>query len=236
MSLPARILVVEDDADLRALLQLQLTREGYEVAVNATGAGVLDQVAAWRPQLVLLDLMLPQAHGLEILRELRRRPFSRELPVLVLTALGAEPDRIRGLDLGADDYLGKPVSARELAARIRARLRTAASAEDELAAGGLRLDLRAQRAYCEGQELALSATEFRLLAFFLRSPGQVFSRRQIVDAVWSPQHFITERAVDVAIRRLRARLALHAQARLQLKAVRGVGYRADLKEQITAAL
>ena len=222
-----RILVVEDDPLLGRLLEVHLGREGFLVTLNATGAGVPEQITALRPRLLILDLMLPAAHGLEILRGLRRDPLHRSLPVLILTALGAEADRIRGLELGGDDYMTKPFSPAELTARVRARLRTAPAAAAEVSAGALRLDLRARTAVLAGRPLELSDTEFRLLAFLMQTPGEAHTRREIVEAVWSPQHFITDRAVDVTLRRLRTRLGGSEEAPGWITAVRGVGYRFD---------
>jgi DNA-binding response OmpR family regulator len=228
MNPPVRLLLVEDDRDIARLVTAQLAQEGYDVVVNATGGGVREQVSELEPQLILLDLMLPLAHGFEILRELRQDPRLRQTPVLVLTALGAESDRVRGLDLGADDYLTKPFSPRELAARVRARLRAAPPVPPPtLAAGPIELDLKARAARLRGCPLELSDTEFRLLAFLMQSPGQVFTRRQIVAAVWSPQHFITDRAVDVYMLRLRGKIEANPEQPRWLTSVRRVGYRFD---------
>jgi two-component system phosphate regulon response regulator PhoB len=222
------ILVVEDDQDVARLVAFQLEHEGFAVTVNATGGGVLEQVTSLQPRLVVLDLMLPLAHGYEILRDLRRDPRYAQLPVLLLTALGAESDRVRGLDLGADDYMQKPFSPKELAARVRARLRAApAPAPSRLTAGPLELDLDAHAARMHGVPLDLSDTEFRLLAFLMKSPARAFTRRQIVAAVWSPQHFITDRAVDVYMLRLRAKIELEPERPRFLVSVRRVGYRFD---------
>lgn len=227
MSLP-RILVVEDDAHVARLVAMQLESEGFEVVTNATGGGFMEQVAELEPQLVILDLLLPLAHGIELLGRLRRDPRFTRLPVLVLTALGEETDRVRGLDLGADDYMIKPFSAPELAARVRARLRGAvAEARTHLIAGPLALDLGAHTAQRSGAPVALSDTEFRLLAFLMKSPRKAFSRRQIVAAVWSPRHFITDRAVDVHMRRLRKKIETNPEQPRLLVAVPRVGYRFD---------
>jgi len=223
-----RILLVEDDPHVSRLVALHLQAENFEVTVNATGGGVLEQVGQLEPHLVILDLMLPLAHGLELLRSLRQHPRFSQIPVLVLTALGEEADRIRGLDLGADDYVQKPFSARELAARVRARLRGASDAlRTQLVAGPLSLDLKAHAAQLAGQTVPLSDTEFRLLAFFMKSPGKAFTRRQIVAAVWSPQHFITDRAVDVHMLRLRKKIEANPEQPRWLVAVPRVGYRFD---------
>ena len=224
-----RILIVEDDRDLAELLRLQLEAAGFEPEVNLTGGHFLADLARLEPELVVLDWMLPAGEGLELLRRLRREPRFRMLPVILLTARGAEADRVRGLEVGADDYVTKPFSPRELVARIKARLRgSSGNAPTRLRSCGLELDLAAHEAKCGDRELELSDTEFRLLAFFLLHPGEAFTRRQIVDAVWSADHFITERTVDVYILRLRSKIAEH-RFTSQLAAVRGVGYRFEGK-------
>ncbi len=228
MNARPRILLVEDDPHVSRLVATQLESEGFAVTLNATGGGFLEQLEEIEPRLVILDLMLPLAHGFELLRRLRQHPRFGRTPVLVLTALGDESDRIHGLDLGADDYVHKPFSARELAARVRARLRGAPEgAPAKLAAAGLELDLKARTAQAAGRPLALSDTEYRLLAFFLKSPGTAFTRRQIVAGVWSPQHYITDRAVDVHILRLRQKIEENPEQPRRVVAVRGVGYRLD---------
>ena len=228
------ILVVEDDPDVAQLVRRQLEREGFRAVVNATGEGVLAQVATLRPALLILDLMLPAGSGLLLLRQLRQDPAAAELPVIVLTALAEEADRLKGFALGASDYVAKPFSPRELAARVHARLREGGGGGEELRAGPIRLDLRARTAWLAApgdpageRALELSDTEFRMLAFLLRHPGRALTRREIVDAVWSPQHFITERTVDVYMLRLRGKIEARAEGRKLLVAVRGVGYRLD---------
>ncbi len=238
----ALILIVEDDPDVAQLVRRQLERTGLRTVVNDTGAGLVAQVAELRPALLVLDLMLPAGNGLMLLQRLRQDPALAALPVIVLTALAEEADRLRGFALGASDYVTKPFSPRELAARVQARLREGSGGGEELTAGPLRLDLRARRAWLaapaargEGhgaapaaeQPLGLSDTEFRMLAFLARNPGRALTRRQIVDAVWSPEHFITERTVDVYMLRLRAKIEAGAAGAKLLVAVRGVGYRLD---------
>lgn len=225
-----RILLVEDDPDVAHMVSYQLEREGYAVALNPTGAGVFDQLTEWRPALAVLDLMLPAANGLEILQRMRQDPRYAQLPVILLTAMGEETDRVRGLDLGADDYITKPFSSRELVARIRARLRSSQNeAPALLTAGGLQLDLRAHTAQLNGQPLELSDTEFRMLSFLMKNAGKAFTRREIVDSVWSPQHFITERTVDVYMLRLRGKIEPDPEQPRYLISVRRVGYRFDVE-------
>ncbi len=220
-----RILVVEDDPDLGELLRFQFQQAGYQVALNPTGGGFLAQLNQFEPQLVVLDWMLPAADGLELLRQLRRQPRTAQLPVILLTARSEEADRIRGLDIGADDYVTKPFSPRELLARVRARLRAGAEAGPEgLRCGPLLLNLRAHAAELNGQALELSDIEFRLLAFLMRNAGQAYTRRQIVDAVWAADHFITERTVDVYMFRLRGKLEADPVHPRWLQSVRRFGY------------
>ncbi len=230
MSDQERILLVEDDPDVAHMVSYQLEREGYAVALNPTGAGVFEQLTEWRPSLAVLDLMLPAANGLEILQRMRQDPRYAQLPVILLTAMGEETDRVRGLDLGADDYITKPFSSRELVARIRARLRSSQNGTPALlTAGGLQLDLRAHTAQLNGQPLELSDTEFRMLSFLMKNAGKAFTRREIVDSVWSPQHFITERTVDVYMLRLRGKIEPDPEQPRYLISVRRVGYRFDVE-------
>lgn len=225
-----RILLVEDDPDVARMVRYQLEHDGFAVAVNSTGAGIVEQLAEWGPALLVLDLMLPAANGLEVLQRLRQDRRYSQLPVILLTALGEETDRVRGLDLGADDYITKPFGARELVARIRARLRSSLKeAPAFLIAGALKLDLRARTAMLHGQPLELSDTEFRMLAFLMKNAGKAFTRREIVDSVWSPQHFITERTVDVYMLRLRGKIEPDPEQPRFLISVRRVGYRFDVE-------
>lgn len=220
------ILVVEDDPDVATLVRFHLEKEGYRTALNASGDRFVAQVEELQPALVVLDIMLPAGSGLLLLRQLRQHPRFAQLPVIVLTALAEEGDRVRGLDLGAGDYVTKPFGARELMARVRARLRESPAPLEALVAGALRLDLRRHKAQLGQQELGLSDTEFRMLAFLMKHPGRALTRREILDAVWSPQHFITERTVDVYMRRLRTKIEPAGGPRF-ISAVRQVGYRFD---------
>ena len=177
------------------------------------------------PDLVLLDWMLPDLSGLELARALRRDQATRDLPIIMLTARAAEDDKVMGLESGADDYLTKPFSARELVARIQALLRRAAGADGEaLAVGGLKLDPASHRVSAEGAEVTLGPTEYRLLKFFMSQPERVFSRAQVLDRVWGGNVYIEERTVDVHIRRLRKALAPHG-CDAYIQTVRGSGYR-----------
>jgi two-component system phosphate regulon response regulator PhoB len=220
----ASILVVEDEASLATLLSYNLEKAGYAVSLATTGEDAMLLLEEEPPDLVLLDWMLPHISGIEICRRLRRMPQTRDLPVIMLTAKGEEADRIRGLDTGADDYITKPFSPSELVARIRALLRRArpALSANELSAGDLVMDLEAYRVYYSGDEVPLGPTEFRLLRHFMEHPGRVYSREQILNAVWGHDIHVEERTVDVHVGRLRK--ALRAAGKDPIRTVRGAGY------------
>jgi len=219
------ILVVEDERAIREMVAFTLKRAGFAVREAEDAAAARHAMADQRPDLVLLDWMLPDLSGLELARSLRREQATRELPIMMLTARAAEDDKVLGLESGADDYLTKPFSARELVARIQALLRRAAGAEGEaLAVGGLKLDPASHRVSVEGAEVTLGPTEYRLLKFFMSQPERVFSRAQVLDRVWGGNVYIEERTVDVHIRRLRKALAPHG-CDAYIQTVRGSGYR-----------
>ena len=224
------ILVVEDEAALVELLRYNLEEEGFRVSDAADGEAALAAVAEDKPDLIVLDLMLPLISGLEICRQLRRRPETRGLPIIMLTARGEESDRIRGLDSGADDYVTKPFSPSELVARVRAVLRRArpALAQDSLGYGELVMDLAKRRVTREGRAIHLSPTEFRLLQYFMEHPGRVFSREQLLDAVWGLDAEVEPRTVDAHIRRLRKALNDGGKADL-IRTERAAGYALDSK-------
>jgi two-component system phosphate regulon response regulator PhoB len=224
------ILVVEDEAALVELLRYNLEEEGFRVSAAADGEAALAAVAEDKPDLIVLDLMLPLISGLEICRQLRRRPETRGLPIIMLTARGEESDRIRGLDSGADDYVTKPFSPSELVARVRAVLRRArpALAQDSLGYGELVMDLAKRRVTREGRAIHLSPTEFRLLQHFMEHPGRVFSREQLLDAVWGLDAEVEPRTVDAHIRRLRKALNDGGKADL-IRTERAAGYALDSK-------
>ncbi len=220
-----RILVVEDERAIREMVAFTLKRAGFAVREAEDASAARRIIADNRPDLILLDWMLPDLSGLELARALRRDEATRELPILMLTARAAEDDKVLGLESGADDYLTKPFSARELVARIQALLRRAAGAEGEaLALGNLRLDPASHRVSAEGSEVTLGPTEYRLLKFFMSQPDRVFSRAQVLDRVWGGNVYIEERTVDVHIRRLRKALAPHG-CDAYIQTVRGSGYR-----------
>ncbi len=222
------VLVVEDEAALLTLLRYNLDKEGFDVAEARDGEEALLHMKELVPDAVLLDWMLPRVSGLELCRQIRRNPAWREVPIIMLTARGEESDRVRGLDSGADDYVTKPFSTGELVARLRAvirRARPAVSAEI-LRMGDLALDLSAHRVSRAGQSIHLGPTEFRLLRFFLERPGRVFSREQLLDAVWGRDAEVELRTVDVHIRRLRKALNEGGHKDL-VRTVRAAGYALD---------
>lgn len=220
------LLVVEDDAAIQEMLRFSLEDDGMRLHPATTLKQARALLQSRRPDLVLLDWMLPDGSGIELLRHIRQR--QAELPVIMITARGEEDDRIRGLESGADDYLCKPFSPRELRARIQAVLRRSRKQDQPLRQGGIKLDPQSRRVECEGRELRLSPTEFRLLHWFMLHPDRVFSREQLLDQVWGTQVFVEERTVDVHIRRLRKALAGCAHDSL-IQTVHGHGYRFSLK-------
>jgi two-component system phosphate regulon response regulator PhoB len=226
--LGASILVVEDEDSLATLLQYNLAKEGYEVALSGDGEEALVLIDERLPDLVLLDWMLPTLSGIEVCRRLRQRSQTRNLPILMLTARAEESDRIRGLDTGADDYLIKPFSMVELCARIRAVLRRIRPGlvEDQVSQGDITVDRIAHKVTRRGHELRMGPTEFRLLDHFIQRPGRVFSREQLLDAVWGSPVDVETRTVDVHIGRLRRALTLGG-ARDPIRTVRSAGYAFD---------
>lgn len=219
-----QILVVEDEALIAAFIEKGLRAEGHAVSVEARGDRVLDRIVLERPDVVLLDVMLPGMDGFAVLGAIRA--MDPGLPVIMVTARGDVTDRVRGLDSGATDYLAKPFAFAELAARVRAHLRTAAGREaraDALEAGRIRLDLLTRHATMNGDEVRLSTREFSLLGYLLRHPGQVLSRQQILDAVWGYAHEPRSNVVDVYVGYLRAKLDDSEPS--VIETVRGMGYR-----------
>jgi two-component system phosphate regulon response regulator PhoB len=222
------ILVVEDEDALGALLQYNLDKEGYRVTVAADGEEALMLIDEALPDLIVLDWMLPKVSGVEICRRLRARPETRNLPIIMLTARGEETDRIRGLDTGADDYVVKPFSMSELAARIRAVLRRIRPglADDLLHHGDIVVDRVAHRVRRAEQEIHLGPTEFRLLDYLMQHPGRVFSREQLLNAVWGSDVYVEARTVDVHIGRLRKALNQTIDDD-PIRTVRSAGYSLD---------
>ncbi len=222
-----RILVVEDERPIREMLAFNLGRAGYAVDPVEDGRAARAAIADRFPDVVLMDWMLPDVSGLELTRQLKRDPATREIPVIMVTARTEEDDRVTGLDGGADDYIVKPFSPRELLARVRVALRHASGGTDEVVtAGQLELDAASHEVTVGEDEIALGPTEYRLLEFFMRHPDRVYSRAQLLDRVWGGNVYVEERTVDVHIRRLRKALAPYAYDKL-IRTVRGSGYRFD---------
>jgi two-component system phosphate regulon response regulator PhoB len=220
------ILLVEDEAAIGEMLQSGLTRAGFDVSLAADAAEAERRMKQAAPDLILLDWMLPGVSGLELARRLRRDPASKALPIIMLTARCDEGDRLKGFEAGADDYIGKPFSVRELVARIHALLRrsSADGAEAPREADGLRLDPVSHRVSADGRPVKVGPTEFRMLYFFMDNPERVFTRSQILDKVWGNNVYLEERTVDVHIRRLRKALQPHGYAGY-VQTVHGTGYR-----------
>lgn len=220
------VLIVDDEKAVRQMVAFSLSREGFTVLEAGDATEARAQVADGRPQVILLDWMLPGISGLELARTLRKDSLAREIPIIMLTARTEEEDKIRGLNVGADDYVTKPFSPRELIARIHAVLRRSinTSNEEVLEACGMRLDVTGHRVAIGEKGINLGPTEFRLLHFFMGHPERVYSRSQLLDRVWGPSVYVEERTVDVHIRRLRKALEHHGVAHL-VQTVRGAGYR-----------
>jgi DNA-binding response OmpR family regulator len=216
--------VIEDEKEIRDLVRYNLEKAGYRVAAAADGEEGLRQLFAARPDALVLDLMLPGMNGLEILREVRQEPVTHDLPVLVLTARSAEMDKLLGFEHGADDYLTKPFSPRELVARVKALVRRASPSglSRALEAGALRVDVDAREARLHDQRLDLTPREFDLLAFLVRHPGRVLSRDELLRKVWGYDYVGETRTVDVHVRRLRAKLGDAAD---RIETVLGSGYK-----------
>jgi len=227
------VLVVDDEKDIRELVGFHLTQDGYAVREAESGEDALASVAGERPALVVLDVMLPGADGLEVCRRLRADPATATIPVIMLTARATEIDRVLGLEIGADDYIVKPFSPRELVARVHAVLRRT-HGEDVPAPheiferGRLRIDFDTYEAFLDGQRVDLSLREFELLKFFVRHPNRVYDRLQVLDLVWGRDTHVEPRTVDVHVRRLRKRIERDDTAPELIVTVRGVGYKCDL--------
>jgi two-component system phosphate regulon response regulator PhoB len=221
----AKILIVEDEAHLAEMLRYNLEAEGFRVSHAQSGGEAEIMVAEERPDLVVLDWMLPAVSGIELCRRLRARSETRSIPILMLTARGEESDRIRGLSTGADDYVVKPFSLPELMARVKAILRRAAPdrVSDVLKVGDIELDRMAHRVTRGAREVHLGPTEYRLLEFLMQRPARVLSRSQLLDGVWGRDVFVDERTVDVHIGRLRKAL-IRGKENDPIRTVRGAGY------------
>ena len=225
--MPKRIAIVEDEAELASLIEYNLTRQGYQVQILGGARGTLKSLEQYKPDLILLDVMLPDADGFELCRQVRQSASLARIPVVFLTARSEEVDRVLGLEIGGDDYMTKPFSPRELVARVKAHLRREdMDAEPVIQTiGPFRLDRNGHRVYLGERELALTTTEFNLLEFFLKHPGRAYSRDQLLEAVWGEQRFVTPRTVDEHIRRLREQIEEQPDNPRYLTTVRGFGYR-----------
>jgi phosphate regulon transcriptional regulator PhoB len=225
--MPKRIAIVEDEPELAALIEYNLTLQGFQSQILNGSAGTLRTLEQMRPDLILLDVMLPEIDGFELCRLIRRSEILGRTPVLFLTARSEEVDRVLGLEIGGDDYMTKPFSPRELVARVKAHLRReerdAEPAVVEI--GPFRLDRTAHRVFQAGREMSFTSTEFNLLEFFLTHPGRAYSREQLLDSVWGEQRYVTPRTVDVHIRRLREQIEEQPENPRYLTTVRGFGYR-----------
>jgi phosphate regulon transcriptional regulator PhoB len=224
------ILVVDDEKDIVDLIAYNLEREGFSVSRAYDGEEALKMIASKRPDLMILDLMLPGVQGLEVCKLVRKTPETARLPIIMLTAKGDEVDKIVGLEVGADDYITKPFSVRELIARVRALLRrtdqtTPGKAEGIFSFRGLEVNYDAYSIMQNGTQLDLTPTEVRLLIFFTKNPGKVFTRDQILSRVWGEQAFVEPRTVDVHIRRLRSHLEKDPENPEFILTVRGIGYK-----------
>src|ERR1700730_9971828 len=225
--MPKRIAIVEDETELAGLIEYNLTRHGYEAEVLGGSKGTLKPLEHAKPELILVDLMLPDADGFELCRQIRQSPLLNRTPVLFLTARSDEVDRVLGLEIGGDDYMTKPFSPRELIARVKAHLRREQMDAEPgaLDIGPFRLDRTARRVFQNDRELTLTSTEFHLLEFFLTHPGRAYSRDQLLESVWGEQRYVTPRTVDVHIRRLREQIEEQPESPRNLTTVRGFGYR-----------
>lgn len=223
-----KVLIVEDETDLVKLLKYNLEKEGFKVNYATDGTVALAEARRDPPDLVILDLMLPGLDGLEVCRQLRRNERFVRTPVLILSARSEEADRIVGLELGADDYVTKPFSTREVIARVRALLRRNEPGMPprlRISRGDIVIDPTAHSVYVAGRSVELSALEFRLLHYLASHPGMVFSRDQLLDSVWGNDRTVTPRSVDVYIRRIREKVEPKPQEPAYVQTIHGVGYR-----------
>jgi len=223
-----RVLIVEDEEALATLLEYNLGKEQFEVMIAGDGEEALLRIEETTPDVIILDWMLPKISGIEVCRRIRLKPETRNIPIIMLTARSEEADRIRGLEMGADDYLTKPFSTNELIARVRAILRRIRPGlvEDRVSLGDIEIDRVTHRVKRGGREINLGPTEFRLLDHMIQHPGRVFSREQLLNAVWGADVFVEIRTVDVHIGRLRKALNKYDQSNL-IRTVRSAGYALD---------
>jgi DNA-binding response OmpR family regulator len=219
-----KIALIEDDADLYSLVKYNLEKEGFAFVGLQTGRAALEFLRREKPDLAILDIMLPDVDGLEICKAIRSSPELSQVPVIFLTARASEADRIIGLELGANDYIVKPFFVRELVARVKTQLRGPSIAPRVMRSGSLELDRNSCVVRLNGAELSLTATEFRLLEYLMSRPGVVFSREQLLDAVWGQDRAVTDRTVDVYILRLRQKIEPDPANPKMIRSIRGFGY------------
>lgn len=225
-----RILIVEDESAIREMVGFALGRAGFDMVEAEDASAAQERIAEQLPDLILLDWMLPGISGIDLARRLKRDDFTKAIPIILLTARGEEDDKISGLEAGADDYVTKPFSPRELMARIKAVIRRVSPDEESvvLSADDLLLDPSSHRVSARGTALEMGPTEFRLLQFFMMNPERVYSREQLLDRVWGRNTYVEERTVDVHILRLRKALAEYSYDRF-IQTVRGAGYRFSVR-------
>jgi DNA-binding response OmpR family regulator len=219
-----KILFIEDDADLFALVKYNIEKEGFAFAGSQTGRGALELCQRERPDLILLDIMLPDSDGLDVCKRIRAHGDLAQIPIIFLTARASETDRIVGLELGANDYIVKPFFVRELIARVKIQFRGVPAPSRKLRVGDLELDRDTCRVHLNGEEIVLTTTEFKLLDFLMSRPGIVFSRNQLLDSVWGYDRAVTDRTVDVYILRLRQKIESDPAAPDWIRSIRGFGY------------
>ncbi|HEX5132313.1 MAG TPA: response regulator [Candidatus Krumholzibacteria bacterium] len=222
-----KIVVIEDEEDILEVIAYNLKREGYEVVTSTSGEDGLDKIARSSPQLVVLDIMLPEIDGIEICRKLKADPLTRSIPVIMVTAKGEESDVVLGLGVGADDYLTKPFSPKELVARVKAmlrrtRMRPESETRERISRGGVLIDPQRHDVQVDGEAITLTATEFRLLHFLASHPGRVFTRDQLLSRVIGEDAIVIDRNIDVHIRAIRKKLGTQREL---IETIRGVGYR-----------
>jgi len=227
------VFVLEDDTDISRLVQYHVEKAGFTVRAFETGRNVVSEAERTPPALFLLDVMVPDGDGMDVCRRLRAHPTLNTLPIIFLTARAAESDRVRGLELGADDYITKPFGTRELVARIRAVLRRSEPKGEKVEEGVLHIedldiDSAAMQLRVKGELVVMTATEFRLLDYLARHPGRMFSRDHLLDAVWGDARFVTPRSVDVYVRRIREKIEVDPETPRYLKTMRGAGYRFEI--------
>ena len=225
------VFVVEDEEDIAGLISHRLRSEGFDVQSFIDGTSVISEGVRLRPALFLLDVMLPGTNGFDLCRQIRKSPILSPTPVIFLTAKVSEPDRVRGLELGGDDYITKPFSPRELVARVRGLLRGSMRTpppDDILRLGEVEIHTSSMTVNVRGRSVPATVTEFRLLQYLAIHRGRVFTRHQLLDAVWKETRFVTPRSVDVYVRRLREKIEIDARNPLYLKTLRGTGYRLDV--------